>query len=103
MLDPSRISEFGSTYILLPNLHRLAVTGEDFDWSDVANMLAHRWSPPTSSLTSDGSPLAQLRHFSVGAERDNLVSEHASIIIKGLEAEGMYIWINPFLFPKMSQ
>jgi hypothetical protein len=100
MLDPSRISQSGSTYPLLPNLHRLAVTGEDFDWSDVANMLAHRWSSPTANLASGGSSLAQLRSFTANESKGNLVGEHASIVIKGLEAEGMDIWINPFLFPR---
>jgi hypothetical protein len=100
MLDPSRISEFGSTYILLPNLRRLFVTGENYDWSDVANMLAHRWSWPTTGLTPDGSSLAQLRSFIVNAGKGNLVGEHAAIVIKRLKVEGMHISIGPWLFPK---
>jgi hypothetical protein len=52
-------------------------------------MLVHHWSPPTASLASDGSPIAQLRLFAAKAGEGNLMGEHASIVIKGLQAEGM--------------
>jgi hypothetical protein len=73
----------------------LFVTGENYDWSDVANMLAHRWSWPTTGLTPDGSSLAQLRSFIVNAGKGNLVGEHAAIVIKRLKVEGMHISMGP--------
>jgi hypothetical protein len=91
MLDPSRISQSGFMCPLLPNLRSLDVTEEYFDWSDVANMLVHHWSPPTTSLASDGSPIAQLRLFAAKAVEGNLMGEHASIVTQGLQAEGMNI------------
>jgi hypothetical protein len=81
---------------LLPNLRRLSFSGQHFNWSDVANMLASRWSAPTTRDPRGNWPV-QLHRISINTDRENLINEQAKAVMQDLIAEGMTIRTYPFL------
>jgi F-box-like len=96
MLDPSRTSESSSMNFLLPNLRKLFFSGEHFDWLDVSNMLACRWSMPT---TRNSPARRRLCTLTVNTNRENRIDESAKVVMQRLIAEGMDVCICPFLDP----
>jgi hypothetical protein len=97
--DARPLLHLNSARILLSNLRSLSVTDTHFDWSDVANMLAHRWRLPTASLAPDGLQVAQLIQvrMDAGVGGHGNMNDHALAVMQGLKAEGMCMRIIPWL------